>query len=98
MSSTAARLVTGTELGKSGSVHVPLLRILPGRYMTALWPSIGDWLASVFHRPVAGSKMRVVLSGPASTTLPSGVTNMNGYSGIVRAACGTVEMEFVFGL
>ncbi len=37
------------------------------------------------------------MSGPASTTRPSGATNMNGYSGIRRAALGTAVSVFVFG-
>ena len=64
MSSTAARLVTGTSSGNVVSVQVPLFRIIPGRYMTALWPSIGDWLSSVDHCPVRVSRIRVVVSGP----------------------------------
>jgi hypothetical protein len=96
-SSSAARLVIATELGKSGSPHVPDLRILPGRYMTALWPSIGDFEARVDHVPVLTSSRRVVVSGPASTTRPSGATNMNGYSGIRRPALGIALSLFVAG-
>src|SRR3954466_6846383 len=96
-SSTAARLVTGTLAGKSGSVHVPALRILPGRYITALCPSMGDRLASVDHVPDWTSRIRVVVSGPASTTRPSGVTNVNGYSGICRPALGSRWSVFVAG-
>ena len=65
--------------------------------MTALWPSIGDWLASVDQVPVCRSRKRVVVSGPASTTRPSGATNMNGYSGISRAALGIAAIVFVAG-
>ena len=97
MSSTAARLVTGTSLGNVVSVQVPLFRIIPGRYMTALWPSIGDWLSSVAHCPVRVSRIRVVVSGPASTTRPSGARNMNGYSGMRRAAPGIALIAFVAG-
>ena len=68
-----------------------------GRYITALWPSIGDWLASVDQVPVCVLRKRVVRSGPASTTRPSGATNMNGYNGICRAALGIAASVFVAG-
>ena len=51
--------------------------ILFGRYMTALWASIG-LVPTVDHVQVAGSRIRVVVSGPASKTLPFERTNMNG--------------------
>ena len=54
---------------KSGSAHVPDFMILFGRYMTALWPSIG-LVPTVDHVHVAGSRIRVVVSGPASKMLP----------------------------
>ena len=76
MSIVAARLVT-SRLGKSGSAQVPDLRILPGRYITALWPSIG-LAPTLVHWPVATFSVRVLRSGPASNTRPSGSTNMNG--------------------
>ena len=76
MSIAAARFVTGRP-GNSGSDQVPDLRILPGRYMTALWPSIG-LVPTVAHCLVSRSKVRVVVSGPASKSLPLGSTNMNG--------------------
>src|SRR3954452_22481445 len=64
--------------------------ILFGRYMTALMPSNG-LVPIVDHVQFDGSRMRVVVSGPASRTRPSESTNMNGYSGdvsveLVRAA------------
>ena len=62
---------------KSGSAHVPAFMILPGRYMTALMPSNG-LVAMLLQVPLAGSKMRVVVSGPASSTRPSESRNMNG--------------------
>ncbi len=76
MSIAAARFVTARP-GNSGSDQVPDLRILPGRYMTALWPSIG-LVPTVVHCFVFRSKVRVVVSGPASKSLPLGRTNMNG--------------------
>ncbi len=65
--------------------------------MTALPPVTGDWLVSVDHVPVVVFSRRVVWSGPASTTRPSGATNMNGYSGISRPALGMAAIVFVFG-
>ena len=62
---------------KSGSAHVPDFMILFGRYMTALWPSIG-LVPTVDHVHVAGSRIRVVVSGPASKIFPFERTNMNG--------------------
>src|SRR5947209_8157954 len=56
--------------------------ILFGRYMTALMPS-NELVQTVDHAHVAGSRIRVVVSGPASSTRPSESTNMNGYSGDV---------------
>ena len=76
MSIAAARLVTERP-GNSGSDQVPDFRILPGRYITALWPSIG-LLPTFCHWPVFRSNVRVVVSGPASKSLPFGSTNMNG--------------------
>ena len=76
MSIFAARLVV-VRPGNSGSDQVPDLRILPGRYMTALMPSIGLMPTSV-HWPVARLRVRVIRSGPASNRRPSGRTNMNG--------------------
>src|SRR3954454_6920488 len=96
MSIAAARLVVGRS-GNSGSDHVPDLRILPGRYITALWPSIG-LVPTTDHLPVARSSVRVVVSGPASNSLPFGSTNMNGYSGIFRDAPGMSVHAFVAGL
>src|SRR2546429_8530259 len=71
--------------------------ILLGRYMTALMPSNG-LAPTVVHVDVAGSRMRVVVSGPASKTRPSESTNMNGYSGDVSAALVKSLHVFVFGL
>ena len=77
MSIAAARFVAGRP-GNSGSDQVPDLRILPGRYMTALWPSIG-LVPTVVHWPVFRSKRaRGACPGPASNSLPFGSTNMNG--------------------
>ena len=76
MSIAAARSVASRS-GNSGSDHVPDLRILPGRYMTALWPSIG-LLPTTDHSRVWRSSVRVTVSGPASNSLPFGSTNMNG--------------------
>src|SRR2546427_2669071 len=67
---------------KSGSAQLPDFMILFGRYMTALMPSNG-LVPSVDQAHVAGSRIRVVVSGPASSTRPSESTNMNGYSGEV---------------
>ncbi len=76
MSIAVARFVTSRS-GNSGSDQVPDLRILPGRYMTALWPSI--WLVpTVVHCPVWRSSVRVTRSGPASNSLPFGSTNRYG--------------------
>ena len=76
MSIFAEPFVTGRP-GNSGSAQVPLFKILPGRYMTALWPSIG-LSPTTLHCPVFRSNVRVVVSGPASKSLPLGSTNMNG--------------------
>src|SRR3954464_4493129 len=86
MSIAAAGLVT-VGLPKSGSDQVPDLRILPGRYMTALWPLIG-LLATIVHVPVVRSRVRLTMSGPPSNSLPLGSTNMNGYSALRRCAEG----------
>jgi hypothetical protein len=51
--------------------------ILFGRYITALMPSNG-LVPTVDHVQVAGSRIRVVVSGPASSTRPSESRNMNG--------------------
>jgi hypothetical protein len=45
--------------------------------MTALCPSIGLW-PTTCHWFVFRSKVRVVVSGPASNSLPFGSRNMNG--------------------
>ena len=76
MSIAAAPLVASRS-GNSGSDHVPDLRILPGRYITALMPSIG-LMPTLLHCPVARSSVRVMRSGPASNSLPSGSTKRNG--------------------
>ena len=62
------------------SAAVPLFRILPGRYMAALWPSftIGS---TDDHEPVVRLSLLVATGcslEPASSTVPSGRTNMNG--------------------
>ena len=76
MSMTAARFVT-VRFGNSGSAHVPDLKIFPGRYITAECPVIG-LVPTVLHAPVATFSVRVVVSGPASKTLPSGRRNICG--------------------
>ena len=76
MSITAARFVTA-RFGNSGSAQVPDLSILPGRYITALWPPIG-LVPTVLQVPVATLSVRVVVSGPASKMRPSGSRNICG--------------------
>ena len=71
--------------------------ILFGRYMTALMPSNG-LVPTVDHVHVAGSRMRVVVSGPALKTRPSERTNSYGYSGDVSLAPVRSVHVFVFGL
>jgi hypothetical protein len=71
--------------------------ILSGRYMTALMPSNG-LVPTVDHVAVAGSNVRVTVSGPASKTLPFERTNMNGYSGDVSCALVRSVQALVFGL
>ena len=51
--------------------------ILSGLYITAECPSIG-LVPTVVHVPVSISSVRVVVSGPASKTLPFESSNMNG--------------------
>jgi len=81
----------------SGSDQVPALRILPGRYCTALMPSIG-LMPTLVHWPVLTFRVRVMRSGPGLNRRPSGSTNMNGYSGIVRSALGSDVHVSVLGL
>src|SRR3954454_845824 len=95
--SMVAVLLLVSRSGNAGSDHVPALRILPGRYMTALMPSIG-LVPTTDQVLVLRSNVRVVVSGPASNSLPLGSTNMNGYSGICRDACGRSVQWFVAGL
>src|SRR4051794_24200313 len=62
------------------SAAVPVLRILPGRYMTALWPSRTTG-SIIDHVPEARLSARVSYGcsfDPADSTRPSGSTNMNG--------------------
>ena len=75
MSITAVRPSTGKSLRVSP--HVPDFMIFPERYITALCPSIG-LLPTTVHVLVATLSTRVILSGPASNTRPSGSTNICG--------------------
>src|SRR5690348_7084769 len=62
------------------SVAVPVFRILPGRYITALWPSLMTG-STMDHVPELRSSVRVSNAcsfEPAESTRPSGSTNMNG--------------------
>ena len=80
MSMTAVRPSARVERSaplKSGSAQVPAFMILSGRYMTALLPSNG-LVPTVVQVAVAGSSVRVIVSGPASNTSPFESTNMNG--------------------
>src|SRR4029078_683004 len=70
--------------------------ILPGRYMTALIPSNG-LVPTVDHTPVVGSKMRVVVSGPASRTRPAASTKMKGERGEGSFEPVKSVHAFVFG-
>src|SRR5712691_4133760 len=99
MSSTAVFACAAYALAplKSGSAQVPAFMILFGRYITALIPSNG-LVPSVDQVHVAGLRIRVVVSGPASSTRPSDSTNMKGESGEVNLDPVRSVQVFVVGL
>ena len=63
MSIVGGAVASTARPGNSGSDQVPDFRILPGRYMTALWPSIG-LVPTVVHWLVVRSSVRVRGVGP----------------------------------
>src|SRR4051794_13846353 len=74
--------------------------ILPSSYITAEWPSlgIGSTVVQVF---VVRSRTRVSVAWrvtPASSTLPSGSTNMSGYRFTAHEALGNAVQVFSVGL
>src|SRR5262249_28152700 len=83
-----------------GTEPVPDFMILPGWYMTAEWPStmLGSTTVHCIVVKSSASVTAVPLTEPASSTLPSGRTNMNGYSGRLSGALGYGVQTLVCGL
>src|ERR1700756_341426 len=83
-----------------GTEPVPDFMILPGRYITAECPSttLGSTTLHCIWFKSRTSATAAPLTEPASSTLPSGRTNMNGYSGTVSGELGNAVQAFVLGL
>src|SRR3954452_14634288 len=81
------------------SAAVPDFRILPGWYIAALWPS-RTTASSVDHVPLVRFSLEVATGSslaPASTTVPSGTTNMKGEEGTASRAVVIVVKRPVAG-